>query len=365
MKVEFVTTTHIKIPLEHEVRFSTGVLRAADHLIVRVGTSDGVVGVAEAIPRPMIYGETLASAKYVIEQTIRPAVVGQRVDRLEAMRDSTRQLAGNPGAKSAVELACFDALGKTLGISCHRLLGGFSMSVPVTMILGFGTAEQLTEQAAEAESRYGITSFKVKVGTDLRTDVRNIHELREKFPLAILCPDGNHGYTAGDARRFVEETDDCDLSWFEEPCDATEGIGRGELCRRSRVPVMGDESCATAADVLKEVTTGHSTMVSIKLARTGVRESCKIRDLCSTLGVDVVVGSQGDSTVGTYATLAFAGAGPATMRHPAELTYFLGLKGRVTASEPEISSGRMQIPEVPGFGAIIDESLLAEFEVKP
>src|SRR6201995_119493 len=179
MKVASVRLTPFSLPLTHAVHFSTGVLTAAEHLLVEVEADDGVVGVAEAIPRPMIYGETRASIEAAVDQLIAPAITGLRLDALEQVGHRLRNVKGNPVAKGSVELALFDALGRSLAVSCHRLLGGYADSGAGTAVLGGGTPVRVGENAASITRRHGIESFKVKVGRDVAADIATVRRLRD------------------------------------------------------------------------------------------------------------------------------------------------------------------------------------------
>ena len=123
----------------------------------------------------------------------------------------------------------------------------------------------------------------------------------------------------------------------------------------------GGESCTSVREVVTEVLDDRSSMISIKLARTGIVESLRIRDFCSAVGIGVIVGSQGESALGTFASVAFAAAVPSTVRFPSELGYFVELDGSICANDPIIENGRMRVPDVPGFGAEIDLARLEQY----
>jgi L-alanine-DL-glutamate epimerase-like enolase superfamily enzyme len=359
--IESISVTPFTIPLAHEVTFATGRLTHAEHLLVRVRTSDGVVGVAEAIPRPMIYGETAVSIAHVVERFIAPAAVGLDVLAGEELAHRLRHLAGNPTARGAAELAIFDAAGRTLGVSCHRLLGGYAPSARATAILGAGAVPAVVAEATELRDTYGIDSFKVKVGMAIDRDIALIERLRADHPLALIYVDANHGYSPADALTFLAACRDQRLAWIEEPCPAEDVLGRQEIVANAGIPVLGDESCTTTREVVTEVLGRRCTAISIKLARTGVLASTRIREFCAATGTLVLVGSQGDSGIGTYTSAAFAAATPATANNPAELAYFLNLKGDLLAAPPTIKDGRLAVPDGPGFGFDIDDDALARF----
>lgn len=361
-EITAITLTPFSIPLVKPVHFASSVLRAADHLLVEVHTDSEVVGVAEAIPRPMIYGEThqsIAEATRLISNEL----VGTRIDEIERSGQRLANIKGNPVAKGSIELALYDALGKSLGISCHRLLGGFTNKVPVTLIIGMGTADEVVDSASVARTSLGIRSFKVKVGRNVHDDIRTICALREAIPDATICPDANQGYSVADALTFFDGTVHCELAWIEEPCFSDDLLGKSRAANLSRTAFLGDESCTTVREVVTEVLAGRSSMISIKLARTGVRESIRIRDFCSAIGVGLIVGSQGDSTLGTWAGVSFAAASASTVRYPSELSYFLDLEGSICRQDPIVVDGHISVPEASGFGAKVDWDKFEKFRI--
>lgn len=76
MKITQVEAIPFAIPYRKPLRFASGEVNTADHVLVRVHTEDGVVGVAEAPPRPYTYGETQESIVAVIRKIFAPELVG-------------------------------------------------------------------------------------------------------------------------------------------------------------------------------------------------------------------------------------------------------------------------------------------------
>jgi L-alanine-DL-glutamate epimerase-like enolase superfamily enzyme len=100
-------------------------------------------------------------------------------------------------------------------------------------------------------------------------------------------------------------------------------------------------------------------MVSIKPSRTALHTSSRIRDYCEASGVDVVIGTSGESGVGTFATAAIAAADQWTTRNPAEVLMFLDMADDLVEELPRIAGGRLHLPDAPGFGFTIDADKLA------
>lgn len=153
----------------------------------------------------------------------------------------------------------------------------------------------------------------------------------------------------------------CGLTLLEEPCDAKEAMSRRRLVERSPIPVVGDESVPTAGDASRELLSGGCTAICIKTARSGFTEATEILGLCTGLGVDVTMGNQIDTQVGSLATVTFGAAHEATSRRAGELSNFLDMADDLLADPLVISEGRIPVRAVPGVGAEIDEEKLARY----
>ena len=69
-------------------------------------------------------------------------------------------------AKSVIGLACWDILGKSVGLPTHVLLGGRLSEEPLAFsVVGFGETP-IAVQKAKAELEKGLTAMQLKVGDD-------------------------------------------------------------------------------------------------------------------------------------------------------------------------------------------------------
>ena len=139
MKIARVDAIPFAIPYRKPLRFASGEVRTADHVLVCVHSDDGVVGVAEAPPRPYTYGETQQSITAVIEKIFAPEIVGLSLLEREVVHARLARTVGNPAAKAAVDMAVWDALGKTLDLPVTQLLGGYTDRMRVSHMVGFAS----------------------------------------------------------------------------------------------------------------------------------------------------------------------------------------------------------------------------------
>ena len=255
---------------------------------------------------------------------------------------------GNPVAKAAIDMAIWDAIGQTLGASVTELLGGFTDRVRVSHMVGFARAEEMVAEAERIRATYGITTFKVKVGRrPYRHDVEAVRALRAAMPDVEIYIDGNRGWTASESARALRR------DGRPRP-----HLRRGALPGRRRTrptvagrallhPMYADESVPTPADVTRELLAGAATGISIKTSRTGFTTSQRILGQCEGMGIEVYVGNQIDTQIGSLCAAAFAAAYPLTARRPAELSNFLDMSDDLLAVPlliEEVSSGSARAP---------------------
>jgi L-alanine-DL-glutamate epimerase-like enolase superfamily enzyme len=363
MKISEVEVIPYAIPYRKPLRFASGEVASAEHVLVRVHTDDGVVGTADAPPRPFTYGETQTSVHSIVKQVFGPQLVGVGILERELVRVRLDRTVGNPVAKAAIDMATWDAIGQSLGVSVSELLGGYSDRMRVSHMVGFAPVDEVVAEAEKMRDQYGITTFKVKVGRrPYRQDVLACRALRETLgPDVELYIDGNRGWTASEAARALREMDDLELSFAEELCPADDVLGRRWLVSHSTIPMFADESVARPGEVTRELLSGAATGISIKTSRTGFTTSQLIVGQCEGLGVEVVIGNQIDSQIGSLCAAAFGASHQLTARRAAELSNFLDMTDDLLADPLVIENGELVVRQGPGLGVVIDEEKLERF----
>lgn len=360
-----VRTVPYAIPYRKPLRFASGSIDIADNVLVEIVTSDGVVGIAEAPPRPYTYGETQASIVAVIEQIFAPAIIGLSILDREQVRSRLARTVGNHTAKAAINMAMWDAWGNTIDTPVHSLLGGFTDQLQVSHMLGFDDPDVVAAEAIQLRETLGISSFKIKVGRrPILLDVAVCKAVREALgPDAELYIDGNRGWTAAESALAVRQLEDVGLSRVEELCPADDVLGRRWLVSQCPIPFVADESAPTPADVTREILAGAATAVSIKTARTGFSDSLRVSHLAEGLGIEAVIGNQIDAHLGTVCSLVFGASQEITSRSAAELSNYLDMADGLLQEPLLIENGHMRVPDGPGLGIRLDPEKVARYRV--
>lgn len=366
MNITRIEAIPYSIPYVHPLHFASGSVTEADHVLVRVHTDEGIVGTADTPPRPYTYGETQKTIVTVIEDIFSPQLSGLDAFARERMQTVMDRTVHNQTAKGAVDIAVWDAIGQLLGQPVSTLLGGYTDHMSVSHMLGFKPAEQLLEIALEFRETYGITTFKLKTGRHpVSLDVEAARVLREGLgPEARIYMDANRGWSANEASEVLRRTADLGMEFLEEPDDAREVMGRRRLVSTSPIPIAADESAPNLGTAAKELLIGGANLLAIKTARSGFTEATKIVGLAEGLGVDVYVGNQIDTQVGTIASVTFGAAFSHTSKRAGELSNFLDMADDLLAEPLRIVDGKIHVRDVPGVGTVIDEDKLARYRAR-
>jgi L-Ala-D/L-Glu epimerase / N-acetyl-D-glutamate racemase len=358
-RITAVEAIPVALPMVRPAAFASGTIDTAHNVVVRVHSDAGIVGCAEAQPRPYTYGETQESIVRTVREWFAPRLVGVDPVAYERVRGLGDGLQGQNCARGAIEVAVADLSARLLGVSCATLLGGAVDTVTVAAMVSFGSPEEMAEQAAEFHDGYGIQTFKVKVGRDVDLDVRCVAAVRSVVPAARLYVDANRGWTLDQARAAAPRLIELGVQAIEEPLSLTDTEGRQALADEWTVPLGGDESCLTLSDVAREAA-GPVGQVSIKVARTAFAESREILAHCRAAGVQAVVGSQYEGALGAWASIAFAAGCPQLSASPVEAANFLDLASDLVAV-PEIRDGQVAVPDAPGLGVAVDLEALDHY----
>ncbi|HET7780988.1 MAG TPA: enolase C-terminal domain-like protein [Arthrobacter sp.] len=363
MKIAAIEAIPYSIPYRHPLHFASGSVHEADHVLVRLRTDDGVVGLADTPPRPYTYGETQKSIAAVVQDVFAPQLIGVDIFDREKIQEILYRTIHNQTAKGAVDIALWDVIGKTLGQPVTKLLGGYTDSLRVSHMLGFKPAQELLDLALEFRETYGITTFKLKTGRrPLHLDIEAARALREGLGGdAELYMDANRGWSANEAAEVLRRTADLGLQFLEEPDDAREVLGRRRLVANSPIPIAADESAPNLGEAAREILNGGANLLAVKTARSGFTEAAKIVGMAEGMGIDVYIGNQIDTQVGTVASVVFGAAFAHTAKRAAELSNYLDMADDLLAEPLQIIEGRIRVPEGPGVGAGVNEEKLERY----
>ena len=303
---------------------------------VRATDADGMEGWGEADPS-WYYGETSETVTAALAH-LAPVLPDDPFALEEADAAMARVLRGNAAARMAVSAALHDLAGKRLGVPLWKWWGLDPARAPRTSFtIGLDTPEVVRAKVREAAA-YPI--LKVKVGTaGDEAILRAVRETTDR-PLRV---DANGGWTAKQAVARLPLLEELGVELIEQPVAADDLDGLALVRRASRVPIIADESCRTAADIPRLA--GAVDGISIKLAKCGsLREALRMVAVARAHHLAVMVGCMIETSLGIT-----------TAAHFTPLLDYVDLDGAaLLAHDPflgaRIEGGRVTLPTGPGLG---------------
>jgi L-alanine-DL-glutamate epimerase-like enolase superfamily enzyme len=305
---------------------------------VRLVDQDGCEGWGEAAPSSY-YGETSDTVTAALARLgpllpDDPFALEHTEERiLEALRD-------NAAARAALSAALHDLVGKRLGVPLWKLWGLDPSRAPrSSFTIGIAEPEQIRAKVREA-AEYPV--LKIKVGTpDDRAILSAVREVTDK-PIRV---DANCGWTVGEALRALPMLEEFGVELVEQPLPADDIEGLARVSRASRLPVVADESCRTAADIPRLA--GAVDGINIKLAKCGsLREALRMISVARAHHMLVMVGCMIETSLGITSAAHFT-----------PLLDVVDLDGAALLSRDpfagaSIARGVVSLPSSPGLGVV-------------
>ena len=142
----------VELPVRRPLEMAVATVNTRTCIVVRLTTTDGVVGYGEAVLARYFSGEGLASAVDLISGVYADVFTGEDATRIDGHRNLMARISVyNQGARAAVEMAMHDAVARTAGIPLHKHFGDMVRSrVPTIWHVSGGGPEEMAAEAAEA-----------------------------------------------------------------------------------------------------------------------------------------------------------------------------------------------------------------------
>ena len=353
MKIIDVEVKKVDVPLIEPFRISLGTITHAKSAVVKIITDEGVYGYGEGAPGPLITGENLVGTMETIESMKNDLIGLDPTDLEKVYWTMDRSVAHAPCAKTAIDIACYDILGKTANMPVYKLLGGNANFIVTDITVGIDTPEIMAKKAA-AHVAAGFDTIKTKVGTTAEEDVARIKAIREAVGDNVkIRVDANQAWSAKEALVLIDRLNEYDIELVEQPVKAHDIEGLEYVTKNSKVTIMSDESCFNSYDALRLVERRAVDVVNIKLMKCGgIREALKINAICESAGIECMLGCMVEETnIGVTAAASLGAAMKNITRADLDATFTLSslpFEGGIGTDCVKT----LQLPQVPGFGFI-------------
>jgi len=350
MKITKISAYQVDLPMK-EGAYSWGgqSFAAFDSTVVIVETDAGIIGCGESCPLGPAYLPAFAQGVRAGIETLASALIGADPRQIDAMYDlMDHNLRGHPYIKSALDMAFWDILGKSLGLPCYMLLGGLrNERVKLFKVLSRQAPDAMVERL-KAYQDQGFDKFQIKVGGNADEDIARIESvLANRAPGNIFAADANTTWKMHEAMRVVGATKGMDY-YLEQPCLTYEECL--SIRRHCDQPMILDECMDSINMLIRGRADSAMDQVNVKINRLGgITKARKFRDLCIEFGIYMTIEDAWGGEIATAAIAHLAHSTP-TAFHSQSSAFHEYTDLVIADGGPTISDGYMTAANAPGLG---------------
>src|SRR5690349_9736666 len=337
-----------------------------ENAFVTITADDGIVGWGEACAHP-VTSETQASILSTVELFGR-LIHGRNpfhIGKIHELLDNLF-LQGNNGARSAIDIALYDIMGKAAGQPIYNLLGGAHQTTFGKLATTPRTDPKGMADHAKALLEKGYTSFEPKMTGHLESldaDADRLEAILDAVPKS--CPviaDPNQMWgTAKDAINLLDRRfRGVGNLAIEQPVWGHDLNGLAAITAAVPHKIVADEAIQNLATMVRIASGRYADMVSLKLGKCGgFYKSVQMMRIAEAAGLPVRIDwTQGSHLVDTatghlHAVVRIVGCDPG-MDYQLRIEDKPVKEGGVTFDK----NGHFVMPTAPGLGLTVDEKLV-------
>ena len=372
MKITRVEVFALKAPTPQRPHWTSHfIVPTANEILVRLYTDEGIDGFGLATSYTPIDFAVKAWKSGLAEQIVGedPLAPERLYQKLFSL--TTSKVANERGwsrealirLSAAVDIACWDILGKAARLPLFRIFGGHRDEVAAYVTCGYyrdGKDNQELRDEIQMLLDQGHTGFKTKAGgLPLRQDIARMEVIREVIgPDRDFMVDPNRAWdlpTAIEAARLLEPLNP---RWLEEPIrweDDRRGLKL--LSQKTRIPLSAGESETTSYGCRAMLEEQAIQILQFDCTMMGgFTEGRKLTALCELNHVQVA--PHHDCFIHAHIVASSpAGCIVEAFTDPERDP----LQAELFEDAPSIVKGRMKLKEQPGLGLTLSEAAIRKY----
>lgn len=371
MKIVNYRATPVTVPLKRPLRWSCGVEAATTRTIIELITDEGLIGIGETRGGDEVVRSIELNRDLFVG--VDPIEVERIARRFSVFRMTSEQLALVGAAKlagAAIEMACWDLVGKILGKRCGDLWGGIETEhVEFAAYVFYRYAsesdigdgdrpESAADHAEELFETYGFRDIKFKNGVlPPEDEIRSVRLMRERLSdrLRYIRIDPNAAWSVETSIRVLNELADFSVEFCEDPTWGLQGMSL--VRERTTVPLATNMACVTFEQIPMAVQVRALDIILGDVHFWGGPTSVlQLAKVCETFNLGLSLHSDRELGISTAAILHIAAAEP-MVSHSID-THLLEQSDDIITYPFNFHLGRVKVPTGPGLGVEIDRDKL-------
>ncbi len=367
IRIEQVETILVDLPTIRPHQLAMTTMKGQTLMIVRLKMSDGIVGLGEgATIGGLAYGpESPEGMKLAIDTYITPILLQANPARIgETMALIGRTVQGNHFAKSAVESALLDAMGKRAGLPVSDFFGGRQHDrLPVAWTLASGDTGRDIAEAEEMLAKRRHRIFKLKIGKgDPKANIAHVAAIKKALgDRASIRVDINQAWSEATASACLPLLRDAGVDLIEQPVALRNIRGLARLARETSVAIMADEALTGPETAFQVAQAEAADVFALKILQSGgLFAAARVAAIAEAAGIGLYGGTMLEGAVSTAAS-AHLFSTFAKLEWGTELFGPLLLTEEILEEPLDYSEFSLAVPTGPGLGIALDEGQISRF----
>jgi L-alanine-DL-glutamate epimerase-like enolase superfamily enzyme len=360
MKITRFKTTLVDVPLENPIATAIHQLKSVGYVLLELETDQGLIGEScvltlNAVRLKALHEMLLGFAHQVEGRD--PHFVARIWQDIWNEMNSIGHKGFSIAALTAIDVACWDLVGKAAGLPLHKVFGACREQVSTYASGGLWLSQSIESLVGEAAGFIdaGFRSMKIRLGKPtISEDVKRVRALRDAIgPEIGLLADANQSLTVKHAIRLGRELEQFNLGWFEEPVIYHNHRGCAEVRAALDTPIAAGETEYTRYGMRDILETGAVDVLMPDLQRIGgFSEMRRVAALASCYEVPV------STHIFTEYSLCIAGseANCTSVEH-------MPWNAALFNESMELKEGMIMLSDRPGIGFSFDKRAIKRFSV--
>jgi L-alanine-DL-glutamate epimerase-like enolase superfamily enzyme len=364
MRITGVSATPVAVPFREDELWAFGGRRGMVSILLELTTDEGITGIGEAAAYPS------AEIVLAVIRSVEPLVVGEDPFAIERIMKRINVVgtwhhvrATSPGI-AAVEMACWDIVGKVCGQPLVNLFGGRVRDQ--VEFFYYLSRKSPAEVAADAQRGVtaGFRTFYLKVGSDdPHDDIERVEAVRDGAGSdALIRVDANEAWSSAAAIRIARELERFGLELLEQPVSGRNLPEMAYVRSRINTPLLANEASWTRYDQLDVIRHGAADVLEVDNQMDGgllnLKRSAGIGEAA---GLPVLKHSLGELGVAVYAAVHVMASTPNFLYANQSYASFLADDVVQDASPLPYVEGCLHVPQRPGIGVDLDQERVARY----
>lgn len=371
MKILDLKTIVLFCPFDNSIFDAEREIKGRNIILIDILTDEGINGSSFITGVGVANGSEIKVINTIIENALKPIILGEDpfvVEKLwQQMYKSTYRF-GRRGAAiraiSGVDMALWDIIGKKTNCSIRKLLGGYKEKIKVYASGGiFSDNNQISQLQEEVQSylEQGFKAIKIMIGNNIKEEMKRVRVVREIIGDDVeLILDANEVWDVNQTLRFIDEVQECNILFLEEPIITDDLEGYTKLARQSKIPIAAGENMYTRFEFRNFIERKALSIIQPDVTRVGgISEWVKVAHMASAWQINCIPHAVHE----IHAVLAAAVSNAPMIEFFTESHYLQQFLSRLILTKNVLKDGYLSVSDLPGLGIQFDLDLINYYRV--